>query len=88
MKLLIFLFSKLNKLVIITQQRDKCIGCGYCVEAAPNRWRMSKLDGKCHLLGSKNKKGFHTVRVDDLEHDENFVAAEICPVKIIKVTLK
>lgn len=80
--------NKNNSLVIITQQRDKCIGCGYCVEAAPKRWRMSKLDGKCHLLGSTNKKGFHTIRLDDIEFEENFVAAEVCPVNIIKVTLK
>lgn len=75
-------------MVIITQQRKKCIGCGYCVEVAPKRWRMSKLDGKCHLLGSSNKKGFHTVRVDDMEYDENLKAADVCPVKIIQVSLK
>ena len=76
-------------MVIVTQQRDKCIGCGYCVEAAPKRWRMSKLDGKVHLLGSKNKKGFHTVKItEDDEYDENFVASEVCPVKIIQVSIK
>lgn len=76
-------------MVIITQQRDKCIGCGYCVTAAPKRWRMSKKDGKCHLLGSVNKKGFHTVKIDDDEqHEENQLAANVCPVNIIQVTLK
>ena len=75
-------------MVIITQQRDKCIGCGYCIEAAPDRWRMSKKDGKCHLLGSTNKKGFHTVKLDDDHYDKNFVAAEVCPVKIIQVSIK
>lgn len=76
-------------MVIVTHQRDKCIGCGYCVEAAPKRYRMSKLDGKVHLLGSKNKKGFHTVKIsEDDEYDENVVAGEVCPVKIIQVTLK
>lgn len=76
-------------MVIVTQQRAKCIGCGYCVEAAPKRWRMSKMDGKSHLLGSVNKKGFHTVKIsDDEQYEENFVAADVCPVNIIKVTLK
>lgn len=29
-------------MVIITLQRDKCIGCNYCYELAPDRFRMSK----------------------------------------------
>jgi ferredoxin len=72
-------------MVIITLQREKCIGCNYCVELAYDRWRMSKKDGKSNLLGSVNSKGFHTVKVGDEELDENMRAAEACPVKIIKV---
>lgn len=74
-------------MVIITQQRDKCIGCNYCVELAPAHWRMSKKDGKCTLLGSKNKKGFHTARVGDEEFDDNVKAAKACPVNIIDVKM-
>ena len=72
-------------MVIITLQRDKCICCNYCVEFAYDRWRMSKKDGKSNLLGSVNRKGFHTVKVGDQELDENLRAAEACPVNIIKV---
>ena len=72
-------------MVIITLQREKCIGCNYCVELAYDRWRMSKKDGKTNLIGSVNRKGFHTVKVGDEELDENTNAAEACPVKIIKV---
>ena len=72
-------------MVIITQQRDKCIGCNYCVELAFQRWRMSKKDGKCNLLGATEKRGFHTVRVNDDEYIDNIKAADACPVKIIKV---
>lgn len=72
-------------MVIITQQRDKCIGCNYCVELAYGRWRMSKKDGKCTLLGATDKKGFHTVKVGDEEFEDNVKAAEACPVNIIKV---
>ena len=46
---------------------------------------MSKKDGKCTLIGSKEKRGFHSVIVGDDEYEENVVAAEVCPVKIIKV---
>jgi ferredoxin len=72
-------------MVIITLQRDKCIGCNYCVELAYERWRMSKKDGKTNLIGSTNRKGFYTVKVGDEELDENIKAAAACPVKIIKV---
>jgi len=72
-------------MIRITQQREKCIGCNYCVEAAFSRWRMSTKDGKCTLIGAKEKRGFHTIVVGDDEYEENVVAAHICPVKIIKV---
>lgn len=73
-------------MVIITLQRDKCIGCNYCVELAPEQFRMSKKDGKSVLLHSKNKKGFHTVKSnDELIFDDCDKAAKACPVKIISV---
>jgi ferredoxin len=72
-------------LIQITQQRNKCIGCNYCVELAPERWRMSKKDGKSILLEAREKKGFHTVEVHDMEHLENVAAAEACPVNIIHI---
>lgn len=74
-------------MVIITHQREKCIGCNYCVELAYQRWRMSKKDGKATLLGGENKKGFHTVRVEDDEFESNEKAAIACPVNIIKVKM-
>ncbi|EEK15014.1 hypothetical protein CAPGI0001_1468 [Capnocytophaga gingivalis ATCC 33624] len=47
-------------MVIVTLQRDKCIGCNYCVEMAPEQFQMSKKDGKTVLLRSTEKKGlFH-----------------------------
>ena len=72
-------------MIQIVYQRKKCIGCNYCVELAFNRWRMSKKDGKCTLIGSVNKKGFYTVRVDDSEYNENEKAKIACPVNIIQV---
>lgn len=72
-------------MIRLTHQREKCIGCNYCVELAWERWRMSKKDGKSVLLGAVNKKGFHSVLVGDDEYDANVKAAEACPVKIIKV---
>lgn len=73
-------------MVIITQKREKCIGCNYCVELAYEQWRMSKKDGKSTLIGAVNKKGFHTLKVDDIFLEDNIKAAEACPVNIIKIT--
>ena len=72
-------------MIRITHQREKCIGCGYCVEVAPYRWRMNDKDGKSDLVSAKNKKGFYNVVVADDEYEDNKEAAELCPVKIIKV---
>lgn len=73
--------------VVITHQRNKCIGCNYCVELAREQWRMSKKDGKATLLKARDRAGFHTLRVEDQYYDENMKAAEACPVNIIKVDI-
>lgn len=73
-------------MVIITLQREKCIGCNYCAEFAPEHFRMSKKDGKSVLLHSVEKKGFYTKKTplpDALEPCEK--AAKACPVNIISV---
>ena len=73
-------------MVIITLQRDKCIGCNYCVEMAPSQFQMSKKDGKTVLLHAKNKKGFYTVKSNDNAiFEESEQASKACPVKIISV---
>lgn len=73
-------------MVIVTLQREKCIGCNYCVEMAPAQFQMSKKDGKSVLLKSTNTKGFHTLK----SHDHTIVelcelAVKACPVNIITV---
>jgi ferredoxin len=69
----------------IVQQRAKCIGCNACVEAAMYRWRISRKDGKCTLIGGVDKKGFYTVLVGNDEYEDNMSAAKHCPVNIIRV---
>ncbi len=72
-------------MITITQQRARCIGCNYCVEAAPHRWRMSKRDGRSVLIDAKERRGFWTVKVTEEELAANEKAAQLCPVKIITV---
>lgn len=75
-------------MVIITLQRDKCIGCNYCAELNPENFRMSKKDGKSVLLGSTNKKGFHTNKIpDNAVMEEAEKASKACPVNIISVKM-
>ena len=72
-------------MITVTQQRAKCIGCNYCVELAPEYWCMSKKDGKAVLVGSTDKKGFHSLKLRDDEADANVKAAKACPVNIISI---
>lgn len=72
-------------MIRITQQRVKCIGCNACVEAADYRWRISRKDGKCTLVGGVAKRGIYSILVNDHELDDNLQAAKNCPVNIIKI---
>lgn len=73
-------------MIQVTLHRTKCIGCIACTEHAPQRWRMSKKDGKSVLLGGKEtKKNVFNVAVTEDELESNLKAAEACPVRIIKV---
>lgn len=75
-------------MVIITLQREKCIGCNYCAEFAPEYFRMSKKDGKSVLLRTENKKGFYTLKTQNAEAIEPCEkAAKACPVNIISVKI-
>ena len=72
-------------MIQITQLRHKCIGCNACVEAAPDQWVMSKKDGKSYLRKAQKKGNFYILSVSPLEYEENKMAAQNCPVKIIWV---
>ncbi|MHC5202505.1 ferredoxin [Myroides sp. LJL119] len=73
-------------MIVITLQKDKCIGCNYCVEVAPQQFQMSKKDGKTVLLNSIQKKNFYTLKSTNYQILENCeLAQDLCPVKIISV---
>ncbi len=76
-------------MVIITLQRKKCIGCNYCVEVAPQQFRMSQKDGKSILVKSYERKGFFTLKEpDNAIYEQVQKAADLCPAKIISVKIK
>lgn len=74
-------------MVRIVFHRGKCIGCNGCVEAAPHRWRVSKMDGRCNLVGGIENKGIYKVLVNMEEYESNLEAANSCPVKIIQLAI-
>ncbi len=67
--------------------RSKCIGCNGCVEAAPDRWRVSRKDGKCNLIEGKAKKGIYQATASMDEYAQNKLAAANCPVRIIHLVV-
>lgn len=69
----------------ITFYRSKCIGCNYCVEAWPERWQMSKRDGKGVLVGGRKKGNVFRTEVGEHEREYNEQAASACPVDIIRM---
>jgi ferredoxin len=72
-------------MIIITLQREDCIGCNYCAELAPSYFGMDEEDGKSELFDSIEKKGFYTHKTHDPDAlEECGLAAESCPVGIIK----
>jgi len=72
-------------MIQIVHYRKKCIGCYACVEVAPDRWRISRKDGKCTLVEGVAKKDIYVVNVGDHELEAQQKAAEMCPVNIIHV---
>lgn len=47
---------------------------------------MSKRDGKSVLIGGKEKGGVFQVDISEAERDSNALAAELCPVKVIRLS--
>ncbi len=74
-------------MVRILYHRIKCIGCNGCVEAAPDRWRVSKKDGRSNLIEGTEKRGMYKAYVSIDEFEQNKLAAANCPVKIIRVEI-
>ncbi len=72
-------------MVRITYFRDKCIGCNGCVEAAPDRWRVSRKDGRCTLVEGIAKRRVYRALISLDEYARNARAAANCPVKIIRL---
>ncbi len=74
----------MKKITVVHQRRD-CIGCNSCVNIAPQNWKMNEADGRVDLIGAKEKKGVFVGQIFEFDKEANRLAAEACPVRIIKV---
>lgn len=71
-------------MIRVLQLHEKCIGCNACVEVDKYRWRISRSTGKCVLINGVYKKGWYSTTVGDDELELLRIAAQHCPVNIIK----
>lgn len=68
-------YSLGEKKFIIKFDREACIGAAACCAAAPENWPMQE-DGKPNLLHKE-------IGEDKLK--ENIEAAQMCPVRVIRI---
>jgi ferredoxin len=69
----------------IFHYRSNCIGCFGCVAVAPERWQMSRKDGKSILIGASEKKGIFSTELFEEEVEQNRQAASTCPSRVIRI---
>ncbi len=68
-------------MVKISQEQEKCIGCGACAALDPANWEMS--GDKASLKNSKEENGIFVKEVAEVGTSKD--AANACPVQCIKV---
>lgn len=68
----------------ITQDHDKCIGCGSCVALCQKYWEMGD-NGKAHLKGGTKNESTGTIELEVEKIGCNQDAVDGCPVEIIKI---
>lgn len=68
-------------MVKISQEQEKCIGCGACVALDPANWEMN--GDKASLKNSKEKDGIFVKEVASAGTSKD--AANACPVQCIHV---
>jgi ferredoxin len=79
--------SNSNQKKWVIHYRKNCIGCGNCSFVCPKYWQMNQKDGKADLLDSENiKDDIHKRKLDIEDTEKNEMAAQLCPVGIIKVS--
>ena len=74
-----------EKRYIIEYDRENCIGSAPCVAEAPDRWELSKEDGKAILINGKKEGEIYIHEITEEEFERNMNAAKNCPVNVIHI---
>lgn len=69
----------------ITLRRQKCVGCNYCKQGAPEFFAISKKDGKSVLLHAQNKRDTDVRKCANTPPNHLLDVAKACPVHIIDI---
>ncbi len=70
----------------VVYDRKNCIGVLTCVAFHPERWQINQSDSKADLLGAKEEpSGTFILDFTEEELEKFKIAAEVCPVKVIKI---
>ncbi len=77
----------MGKKYVVRYDREGCIGAAACVAADSEDWELSTEDAKADLRqSSKDASSGEFVReIDEEDLPRNKLAAEGCPVKVIKI---
>lgn len=68
----------------IVHKREDCIGCGACVEIAPQCFTLSDDDGQADLVGGSLKSKLWVADAFVCDRDDVDGAVEACPMNIIR----
>lgn len=70
----------------VAYDRKNCIGVLTCVAFHPERWMINKSDSKADLReATENSPGTFILDFTEEELEKFKTAAEVCPVKVIKI---
>ena len=69
----------------VIHDKKHCIGCNSCVSIAPQSWKMDSKEGKACLIGAQQKGKVQVGEIFECDADANRMAADACPMNIIKV---
>ncbi|MFH1200369.1 MAG: ferredoxin [Candidatus Micrarchaeota archaeon] len=77
----------MGKKYIVKYDREGCIGAAACVAADPKDWVLSNEDAKADLASSAKDEatGMFVREIDGADFAANKLAAQGCPVKVIKI---
>jgi ferredoxin len=69
----------------IIYEREGCVGCGGCVNEAPEFWTMNAKDKKADLKGSKDEGASHSLNFEKNALALHAKAARSCSAKVIHI---